>query len=82
MNKLLAAVLVGMLTFSTLACAKEESKKAAVGTTPTVEVTAETPKTKKVCIEQKDAKTGKVKEVCKTIKIHNKHEGTVVPSKK
>jgi hypothetical protein len=39
------------------------------------------PKTKKVCVEQKDAKTGKVKEVCKTIKIHKKFEGTKVPEK-
>jgi hypothetical protein len=82
MNKLLASVLVGMLAFSTLACAKEESNKAVAATSPTVEVTAEIPKTKKVCVEQKDAKTGKVKEVCKTIKIHKKHEGTEVPTKK
>lgn len=37
--------------------------------------------TKKVCVEQKDAKTGKVKEVCKTIKVHKKFEGTAVPEK-
>ena len=42
----------------------------------------EAPKTKKVCVTQKDAKTGKDKEVCKTIKIHKKHEGTVVPEGK
>ena len=36
----------------------------------------EAPKTKKACVMQKDAKTGKEKEVCKTIKIHKKHEGT------
>jgi hypothetical protein len=40
------------------------------------------PETKRVCIEEKDAKTGKVKEVCKTIKIHKKLEGTKVPEKK
>ena len=28
--------------------------------------------TKKVCIDQKDAKTGKVKQVCKTMKVHKK----------
>jgi hypothetical protein len=39
------------------------------------------PKTKRVCIEQKDAKTGKVKEVCKNVKVHKKHEGTKVPEK-
>jgi hypothetical protein len=38
----------------------------------------EAPKTKKACVTQKDAKTGKEKEVCKTIKIHKKHEGTAV----
>lgn len=38
----------------------------------------EAPKTKKACVVQKDAKTGKEKEVCKTIKIHKKHEGTAV----
>jgi hypothetical protein len=40
------------------------------------------PETKKVCVEEKDAKSGKVKEVCKTIKIHKKLEGTKVPEKK
>jgi azurin len=38
----------------------------------------EAPKTKKSCVMQKDAKTGKEKEVCKTIKVHKKHEGTAV----
>ena len=36
----------------------------------------EAPKTKKACVVQKDAKTGKEKEVCKTVKVHKKHEGT------
>jgi hypothetical protein len=40
------------------------------------------PETKKVCVEQKDSKTGKAKEVCKTVKIHKKLEGTKVPEKK
>jgi hypothetical protein len=40
------------------------------------------PETKRVCVEEKDAKTGKMKEVCKTIKIHKKLEGTKVPEKK
>ena len=34
---------------------------------------------KKVCMEQKDAKTGKTKEVCKTVKVHKKHDATKVP---
>ena len=40
------------------------------------------PETKKACVTQKDAKTGKEKEVCKTIKVHKKHEGTAVPEGK
>lgn len=39
------------------------------------------PETKKVCQETKDQKTGKTKEVCKTIKVHKKLEGTKVPAK-
>lgn len=42
----------------------------------------EAPKTKKACVTQKDAKTGKEKEVCKTVKVHKKHEGTKVEDTK
>jgi hypothetical protein len=38
--------------------------------------------TKKVCTKQMDAKTKKEKEVCKTIKIHKKLEGTKIPDGK
>jgi hypothetical protein len=38
--------------------------------------------TKRVCIEQKDAKTGKTKEVCKDVKVHKKLDGTPVPEPK
>ena len=34
--------------------------------------------TKKVCVKQQDPKTKKEKEVCKTIKVHKKLEGTKV----
>lgn len=37
---------------------------------------------KKVCVDQKDAKTGKTKQVCKEVKQHKKLEGTKVPEKK
>ena len=43
---------------------------------------AAAPETKRVCVKQKDAKTGKEKEVCKTVKVHKKLEGTKVPEKK
>jgi hypothetical protein len=43
---------------------------------------AKKPEVKKACVTQKDAKTGKEKEVCKDIKVHKKLEGTKVPEKK
>ena len=39
------------------------------------------PVTERVCVEVKDAKTGKMKEECKVIKKHKKLEGTEVPKK-
>lgn len=50
----------------------------------------EPPKTKKVCVPVQgkdgkpvlDSKTGKVKEECKNVKKHKKHEGTKVPDQK
>lgn len=38
--------------------------------------------TKKVCVDQTDVKTKKVKQVCKDVKVHKKLEGTKVPDKK
>lgn len=43
---------------------------------------AKQPETKRVCVMQKDAKTGKEKEVCKQVKVHKKLDGTKVPEKK
>jgi len=40
------------------------------------------PEKKKVCVTEVDAKTKKQKEVCKTIKVHKKLDGTKVPEKK
>ena len=45
-------------------------------------VTAYAVETKKVCVDQKDAKTGKVKQVCKDVKVHKKLDSTPVPTKK
>ena len=36
---------------------------------------------KKVCVKTTDAKTQKEVEKCRTVKIHEKHEGTKVPEK-
>lgn len=38
--------------------------------------------TKKACVKQMDPKTKKEKEVCKTIKVHKKLEGTAIPDGK
>lgn len=40
------------------------------------------PETKRVCITQKDAKTGKDREVCRQVRIHKKLDGTKVPERK
>ena len=78
MNKFLALLLATAITSSIAA------------TSPTVEVTADAPKTKQVCIDVQgkdgkpvmDPKTKKPKQDCKTVKVHKKHEGTAVPEKK
>lgn len=44
--------------------------------------TASAAETKKACIMVKDQKTGKDKEVCKDVKVHQKLDGTKVPEKK
>lgn len=38
--------------------------------------------TKKVCVKEMDAKTKKEKEVCKTVKVHKKLEGTKIEDAK
>lgn len=39
------------------------------------------PETKKACIKTTDPKTKKEVEKCRTVKVHEKHEGTKVPEK-
>jgi opacity protein-like surface antigen len=50
---------------------------------------AEAPKTKRVCVDVKDKqgqpvknKDGSIKQNCRDVKQHKKHEGTKVPDKK
>jgi hypothetical protein len=52
-----------------------------VGLFATTAVYAEA-ETKKACVKQMDPKTKKEKEVCKTIKVHKKLEGTAIPDGK
>lgn len=37
---------------------------------------------KRVCVMQQDPKTKKEREVCRTVKVHKKLEGTKIPEKK
>lgn len=73
-----------IVALGTSACAKDESQEKVL---PPVVVTASAPepvpqKTKKVCVDQKDASTGKIVQVCRTIRIHKKLEGTRVEDAK
>lgn len=86
MNALLVGVLAGLMAFNVHAAdaKKEEPKKEQPA------ATAEAPKTKKVCKDVTgkdgkpvmDTKTNKPKQECRTVKIHEKLEGTKVPEKK
>jgi hypothetical protein len=80
MKLLATAIFTGMLAFGTTAYAKEEAKPAATQVTPAAasDKKDEAPKTKKTCIKTTDAKTGKEVEKCRTVKLHEKHEGTKV----
>ena len=90
MKLLATAIFAGMLAFGTAACAKEEPKKSTTTTPVAAPAKADTPKTKKVCVDQQgkdgkpvlDPKTKKPKQNCKDVKVREKHEGTAVPEKK
>ena len=80
------------LLFSVTACSAqtttEPAKKPATATVVAVEKdTKSAPETKRVCKDVvKDGKPvknkdGSVKQECRTVKIHKKHEGTKVPTK-
>jgi hypothetical protein len=66
MKKIIVAFSLCIFSLSTIACVTEVKSE---------------PETKRVCIMQKDAKTGKDKEVCREIKIHKKLDGQKVPVK-
>jgi hypothetical protein len=87
MKLIATAIFAGILSISTAACAKEDSKKS-TATPVAQEKKVEAPKTKTICKDAKDKsgkviknKDGSVKQNCKTIKIHKKYEGTKVPTK-
>jgi hypothetical protein len=66
MKKIITALSLCIFSLSTVACPTEAKSE---------------PETKRVCIMQKDAKTGKEKEVCRVMKIHKKLDGQKVPTK-
>ena len=88
MKLLATALFTGMLTFGTVACAKEEPKKSApTATAPAAPADVKkdaAPATRKVCLDVQgkdgkivmDPKTNKPKQTCKEVKVHKKHEGT------
>lgn len=93
MKLLATALFAGMLAFGTAACAKEEPKAAApvaAPAAPAAAPAAEAPKTKKVCLDVQgkdgkpviDAKTGKPKQNCTTVKVREKFEGTKIEDAK
>ena len=91
MKLLVTAVFAGLMAVGTAACAKEEPKKE---TPKAAEVKKDAapsqPETKKVCIDVQgkdgkpviDAKTGKPKQNCTTVKVRQKHEGTKIEDAK
>lgn len=88
MKLLATAIFAGMLTFGTVACAKEEPKKEAPAAT--APAAAPAPATKQVCLDVQgkdgkpviDAKTGKPKQNCTTVKVREKFEGTKIEDAK
>ena len=97
MKLLATALFTGMLAFGTVACAKEEPKKAAPAAAAPAAPAApadakkdEAPKTKKVCLDVQgkdgkpvmDPKTNKPKQNCTTVKVREKFEGTKIPEGK
>jgi hypothetical protein len=89
MKLLATALFAGMLAFGTAACAKEEPKKEVAAEVKKGDA-APAPETKKVCLDVQgkngkpviDAKTGKPKQNCTTVKIRPKFEGTKIDEAK
>jgi hypothetical protein len=80
MKKILGLI---TLAFAAAACSAEATKAAPAKPPVAQSATAEksAPEQKKVCIKVWDAKLNKEVEKCRTLKIHEKHEGNKVPTK-
>jgi hypothetical protein len=86
MNILITLLFVTMLSFSVVACAKEEPTKENTSVTKE-EVKPSEPVYKTVCLDVQgrdgkpviDPKTGKPKQNCTKVRVRQKFEGTKVP---
>lgn len=79
MKKILALMIIGMLS----ACSVNAAEPFYAKTTPHPVIEPEPdepPKYKRVCVNTKD-KAGKDVRQCRTVKIHQKLDGTPVPKK-
>lgn len=79
MKKIIALIAIGMLT----ACSVNAAEPFYAKTTPNPVIEPEPDEPvqyKKVCIDSKDA-AGKPIKKCRTVKVHQKLEGTPVPKK-
>ena len=88
MKLLATAVFAGLLAFGTVACAKEEPKKAVAAEVN--KDAAPAPATKKVCVDVQgkdgkpviDPKTKQPKQQCTIVKVRKKFEGTKIEDAK
>jgi hypothetical protein len=94
MKSFLVLLVTSVLSFSTIACSKDESTKPAASEPAKATTTApaakkdEGPRFKTVCKDVKDRSgnivkgpDGKPKQDCKEIRVHRKLEGKEIPSK-
>lgn len=71
-------LMIFLFSVTSVACSSETQKEP---TLPPVVITDNIPKEEVTCIMVWDAKQQKEIKKCRTIKIHEKHEGTKVPTK-
>lgn len=77
-------IVVFALLLPNISCSAEAPPPAPVAPAPAAPVASDpTPvQSKRVCIKVFDAKQNKEVEKCRTLKTHQKHDGTKVPEKK
>lgn len=83
MKKILLALTIAVSTAFSVSYADTAAKKetAVVEKKDAAVADKKAPETKRVCIKVLDNKTNKEVEKCRVMKVHEKHEGTKVPTK-